>query len=322
MMQTAILDSAKQFAYLPVIKNKKILQKKKYFIVLGMGGSHLAADLLREVAPALPLIIFSDYGLPRLDKKVLQDSLIIASSYSGNTQEVISGFLEAQQKKLDIAVIAVGGKLIDLAIQHQIPYIQLPNTGIQPRLALGFSLMAMLRLTNQITLLKEITQLSRTIKPSAFEEIGKKLATSLVGHIPVIYTSRSHASVAYNWKIKFNENTKIPAFCNYVPELNHNEMNGFDHVDSTRHLSEKFAFVFLVDKDDHPKNKTRMRILKTLYEARGFPVHEIELKGKNIMEKTIRALLIADWASVHLALEYGIDPESVPMVEEFKRLVK
>lgn len=320
-MQTAILNSSKQLAYQPIVENKRFLQKKKQFIVLGMGGSHLAADLLREIAPTLPLVIHSDYGLPELPKQVIQDSLIIASSYSGNTEEVIEGFHEARKKKLPLAVIAVGGKLIELSKHYHVPYIQLPNTGIQPRSALGFSLVALLTLTGQTKLAREVALLSKRIKPRAYEAEGKAVAAFLQHRIPVIYVSSKQTSVAYNWKIKINENAKIPAWYNHVPELNHNEMNGFDIINSTRQLSSQFGFIFLIDKTDASKNLKRMKILKKLYEARGLPVLEVELKGKTPLEKALRSLLVADWTSVYLAEQYGIDPEPVPLVEEFKGLV-
>ncbi len=320
-MKTAILNFSKQLAYQPVIEQKKNLNKKKQFIVLGMGGSHLAADLLQEVAPNLPLTIHSDYGLPAVSTTTLRDSLIIASSYSGNTEEVIDGFHEARKKKAALAVIAVGGKLIELAKKHRVPYIELPNTGIQPRSALGFSLVALLAFTGQTAIQKELKIVSQKLKPAAFKLAGKKVARFLQNRIPVIYTAEQYKSIAYNWKIKLNENTKIPAFYNCVPELNHNEMNGFDIVESTRHLSSSMSFVFLVDRTDLSKNKKRLQILKTLYEARGLPVLQVELNGKSVLEKALRSLLVADWASVYLADYYGIDPEPVPLVEEFKRLV-
>ena len=148
------------------------------------------------------------------------------------------------------------------------------------------------------------------------------MAKKLKNYIPSIYSSTKNSNITYNWKIKFNENTKIPAFYNAIPELNHNEMNGFDYVDDTKKLSSKFFFIFLNDKKDHKKNIKRMNILSKLYKNRKFKIINIELSGKTITEKIFSNLLLADWTSYFLALEYNVNPEQVPMVEEFKNLIK
>ena len=115
MMKDAILNFHKQFLYEPKLENKSKFKKYTSFIVLGMGGSHLAADIVHSYNPNIQLLIHSDYGLPGCDVKTLKNSLVIASSYSGNTEEVIEGLETARKKKLAIAVIAVGGKLLELA---------------------------------------------------------------------------------------------------------------------------------------------------------------------------------------------------------------
>lgn len=322
MMQDAILDFHKQFEYQPKIENKSNLKKRKQFVVLGMGGSHLAADALRAYNPSIPLIIHSDYGLPATSPEILKNSLIIASSYSGNTEEVIEGLLDARKKKLAVAVIAVGGKLLELAKKYRLPYIQLPNTGIQPRSALGFSLMALLTVMDQKQALNEARKLSKILKPKTIEKSGKTLAEKLQHQVPVIYTSENNRALAYNWKIKLNETGKIPAFYNVIPELNHNEMTGFDVAKTTTQLSNNFTFLFLTDSSDHPKNQKRMKIVEKLYKKRGLQTITLPLKGKTRFERMFTSLLLADWTAVHLAAVYGLESEQVPMVEEFKQLVE
>lgn len=321
MMKDAILGFNKQFAFIPKIENKSKLKKYKKFIVLGMGGSHLAADVLQSSHPALSLVIHSDYGLPALPVSEIKQSLIIASSYSGNTEEVIEGFEMARKKKLPLAVIAVGGKLLELAKKHQVPYIELPNTGIQPRSALGFSFMALLAMMNEKKGYQEAQKLTKQLQPKKIEILGKNLAEKLHGTVPVIYTSSQNKAVAYNWKIKLNETGKIPAFYNIIPELNHNEMTGFDIAPSTKELSKNFSFVFVFDQEDHPRNIARMKILQKLYHDRGLQTEMIPLKGKTRLEKIFSSLLLADWTAVYLAEHYGLESEQVPMVEEFKKLI-
>ena len=322
MMHDAINNFPKQFGYKPVVENKTALKRRKKFVVLGMGGSHLAADVLLSYDPSLAVTVHSDYGLPPMPEKELKKTLFIASSYSGNTEEVIDGLTDALEKKLDVCVIAVGGKLIEIAKEKNLAYIQLPDTGIQPRSALGYSLKAMLKFMGARAELAETKGLKKILRPADFASAGRELAGQLKGRVPVIYASAANRAAALNWKIIFNETGKIPAFYNVLPELNHNEMTGFDIKDATKSLSEGFCFIFLRDQGDEPRILKRMEILAKLYQDRGLPVNIIELTGESFWQKIFSSLLLADWAAVQTAENYGLDPEQVPMVEEFKKLMK
>lgn len=321
-MQDAINNLPKQFSWTPKIENKDKFKRHKQFILLGMGGSHLAADLILSCDQTINLKIHSDYGLPKISEKDLQKSLIIASSYSGNTEEVIDGLNSALTKNLSVAVIAVGGKLLALAKENNLPYIQIPDTGIQPRSALGYSLKAMLKLIGAREALKETKELKKILLPREYEQAGRELANRLKGRVPIIYATTGNRAIALNWKIIFNETGKIPAFHNVLPELNHNEMTGLDIKDATKNLSEKFYFIFLRDNADEPRNLKRLAILQKLYQDRGLAVEIIELAGKNFWQKAFASLVLADFAAVSLAQSYGLDPEQVPMVEEFKETLK
>ena len=153
------------------------------------------------------------------------------------------------------------------------------------------------------------------------KEEGKNLAQTLNGSIPLIYASRVNTSLAHIWKITLNETGKIPAFYNVFPELNHNEMTGFDLKERTKHLSERFHFIFLRDQNDHPLVQKRMDVTAQFYRQRGLKVEMLELKGKTVFHKIFSSLLLADWTAYYLALHYGVDPEQIPMVEEFKKLI-
>ena len=321
MMNQVILDFAKQFRFAPKIENGP-LRKYKKFIVAGMGGSALAASILKTLKPELDIVTHRDYGLPFVGERDLKKTLVIASSYSGNTEETLSALEEAQKRGLAVVCIAVGGKLLEIAKGSKLPYIELPNTGIQPRSALGFSMKAMLKAMKQSELLKESRELVKILKPKELEQAGKDLAERIRGHFPVIYASRKNCSVAYNWKIKFNETGKTPAFFNVFPELNHNEMTGFDVKDTSSELSAKTHFIFLKDSSDHPQIQKRMDITAKLYKDRGLPVEILELKGENETHKVFSSLVTADWAAFYTAEGYGLESEQVPMVEEFKGLIK
>jgi glucose/mannose-6-phosphate isomerase len=321
-MDSIIKNFPAQFAFQPEIKNKEKLIKPKCHIVVGMGGSHLAADLLKIWDPYLPLLVHKNYDLPKVPNEILKQSLIIISSYSGNTEEILDAYKEARKKNIPLAAISTGGKLLEWANHDSIPYIQIPDTAVQSRFSLGFSIKALIVLAGLKKALAEITALNHILKPQLFEKRGRELARALDGYVPIIYASEANEPIAYNWKIKFNETSKIPAFYNVLPELNHNEMAGFDTKKQTKTLSEKFYFILLKDKTDGPRIQKRMEVLKKLYQARKLPVVEIELKGQNVFDKIFSSLILADWTNYYLAKEYRVEPEIAPIIEEFKKLIK
>ena len=322
-MYDVIKNFPKQFAYEPKIENADKFKPFHKFIVAGMGGSHLAADLVKAYLPQLDVIVHEDYGLPVLSDDELNARLIIASSYSGNTEEIIDVFLTAGAKKLSAAAVSIGGKLLEHAKKVGAPYIQLPNIGIQPRSAIGFSFMALLKLMGQEAVLKEAKELAHLhlLELEDYEERGRKLAIKLKNFIPVIYSSNRNISLAYIWKIIFNETAKIPAFYNTFPELNHNEMEGFAVEGAAKNLSKNFYFIFLKDKNDHPKIQKRMEILEKLYGKRKLPVEVLTLEGKNRLHKLFSSHMCAEWTGYYAAHEYVVSPEAVSMIEEFKRLI-
>jgi len=320
-MEEAIKNFGKQFDYIPEVVNKENLSTMKHIILLGMGGSHLAGDIAKNLNQTMDIWIHRDYGLPEVSDEFLKNSLIIASSYSGNTEEVIDGLETALKADLKCAVMTVGGKLLEMAKEQNLPYIALPDTGIQPRLALGYSLVALAHLLNFENLLKEIEAIKGKLNPEEHIEEGTRLASSIKGLVPVVYTSRRNFAVAYNWKIKLNETGKTPAFFNVFPEINHNEMTGFDLNEKTKDLGLQFVAIILSDTTDHPQIQKRMKIVKKLYEDRSIKVINIPLTGETSGEKIFNSLLLADWTAYHIATLNGAETEQVPMVEEFKRLI-
>ncbi len=321
MMDQAIKDFAKQFEYEPVIENEAALKRSEKVIINGMGGSHIAGDVIRDIDPSARISIHRTYGLPKWHQEELQKSLVIASSYSGNTEEVIAGYKQAREASLSLAAIAVGGKLIEQAQADGTPYIQMPNTGIQPRSALGFSYLGTLKLLGRDGLIVEAQSLASRLQPAKLESDGKHLAATLRGKVPVLYAGPRNFSVVWNWKIKFNETGKIPAFYNIFPELNHNEMTGFDVRDSVQALTDPFHFIMFTDAQDHPRVQKRMEITKKLYEDRGLSVTMLELTGDSHAEKIFTSLILADWTAYYTSQGYGLESEQVPMVEEFKELI-
>jgi glucose/mannose-6-phosphate isomerase len=320
-MRKAIENFQKQFAWNPVVENASEKISARRFVVAGMGGSHLAADLLRGFRPEIPLVVHSDYGLPHVPEEDIAETLFIISSYSGNTEETLDAFDAARSRGFNLCAIASGGELIIRAKKERVPYVEIPNTGIQPRSALGYSLRALLAVMGDEELLNRTEMLASSLSPLESEAAGRDLAHILKGFVPVICASARNSSLAYNWKIKFNETGKIPAFYNIFPEINHNEMTGFDVKDSTRPLSHDFHFIFLKDPDDDARIRRRMEVAERLYRDRKLPVKTVELSGPGRLEKIFSSLILADWTAFFTAENYGVEPEKVPMVEEFKKII-
>ncbi len=320
MLDASIRDFPAQFEFEPKIENRSNLGKvkAKKYLVCGMGGSALAAEILKCAEPGLNLAVSRNYGLPELAD--LKDRLVILSSYSGNTEETISAFHAARKKKLNLAVVSKGGALIELAKEHGAPYIQIPDTGIQPRMATGFTVRALLALMGDREGLKATRKLAADLHPIRLEKEGREVSVKLRGRVPVIYASAENEALARIWKIKFNENGKIPAFWNFFPELNHNEMTGFDVIPSTQPLASHFHFIFLEDKSDQARIRKRMSVLQSMLEQKSLGVTIVNLRGAGY-EKIFSALLLGDWVSYFTALHYGAEPEKVPMVEELKKLI-
>ncbi len=320
-MEESIKNISAQFAFEPVIENESKLRSANGFVVGGMGGSHLSAGLLKIISPNLDIFIHRDYGLPTAVSEWFKNALYIASSYSGNTEETLDFAQKAFDAKYNLAIISTGGKLIEFAKKNSIPFILLPQANIQPRAALGYSLLALVRFIEGDGAMREFQKVGLQIDPLRWREVGEALAEEVKTKVPVIYASQQNFALAYSWKITMNETAKIPAFYNVLPELNHNEMTGFDVVKGTRKLSKDFMFVCLADPNDQPQIMRRMEVLKKVYEDRGLVVKTIELTGNSSLEKVFNSLVLAGWTALSLSKIYGTEAEQVPMVEEFKKLI-
>lgn len=315
----AIKSMPEQLKYQPEIQNPENFKLHEKFIVAGMGGSNLASGLLKIWDKNLDIIIHRDYGLPAMIESELKNYLVIASSYSGNTEETIDAFETAIKNKLSVITISTGGKLLERAKETKSPYIQLPDMQTQPRLALGLSLKAMLKAMGDDETAEHFGEIGELLNADDFEKEGKEVAQKLIGKIPVIYSSATNAPLVYIWKIMFNENVKIPAFVGAFPEANHNDMNGFDSSEIGKPLSDNLHLIFLKDAADDKRIQKRMDLAKKRYEERGLAVEVVNLPESSVLEKIFRGFFLSEWITYYLAEEYKIDPEKVQMVEEFKK---
>lgn len=288
-------------------------------IICGMGGSALPGDLLisyfqNQQKFDLPIYISRSYYLP---KNANKNSLIFISSYSGNTEETISCFKEALRLDASVAVFTKGGKIAEIAEEKKVPMVKydLGFENFQPRYAATYAFIAMHQVLTNLKLTDIITEFPK-ISVSFLEKEGQALARKLKNKTPIIYASNQLKVVAKNWKIKINENAKTPAFWNYFPELNHNEMVGFTNPQG------KFFNIILSTKNEEALIKKRMEITNKLYQQKGISGEIIQIKGENYLEKLLNGLVLGDWTSYYLALEYGQDPTPVDMVEDFKEKMK
>lgn len=300
------------------------VKKPKKIFICGMGGSAISGDLAKLLAAnsTIPIEVIRDYSLPMYAS---EDDLLIASSYSGNTEETISAFMDGLNKNLQIFVISSGGKLIELARENKVPYVKIPE-GYPPRTALGYLLTPLVILFHNLGLIDEATVKSYAQIPQFLRELqvemesedslAIKLAAKYYMRIPVIYTSARLYPIALRWKAQINENSK--AFCHTMefPEMNHNEING---IKNPKNRCENLWITFLVDADDNLRIKLRFEITKELIESSVQGFSFVESKGDNTVKRTFYLLYLGDYVSYYLAKYYNEDPIDIPRISELKR---
>ncbi|HYM65331.1 MAG TPA: bifunctional phosphoglucose/phosphomannose isomerase [Candidatus Sulfotelmatobacter sp.] len=319
-----ILDVPSQFGIgFDIAKNIKLEGEFTSLLVSGMGGSALPANLLKayceNLGINLPIQINRSYSIPQ--NSLNKNTLNFVASYSGNTEETLSSLENLKENNLSFIGFSSGGKLEEKCKEYGMPHIKLPvpYPNYQPRMGTGYFFGSMYQVLINQGLVKdntlELVSLSEKLKEkmNEYEQKGKDLSQKIKGYTPIIYSSSKFKSVAMIWKIKINENAKTPAFWNYFPELNHNEMVGFTNPQS------KFIVLMLKDLNDNPKNQKRYEATANLLKEKGINSEIFDLEGENLFLKMFLSISLSDWTSYYLALEYGQDPTPVDMVEELKK---
>ena len=297
-------------------------------VVTGMGGSALAALLIKSWQESKLNITFEmvrDYKLPNyVDDK----TLVIASSYSGNTEETLSCLDEALKKGANIGCVSSGGKLVEIAKNNELPYVVLPS-GIQPRMGVIANLRAILAVLVSYGVVSqsdfdEVKNLGPWLNIESKkwgrdvltnENQAKQLALLSAGKTAIFYSSTAMGGVAYKWKISWNENAKNVAVWNVLPEFNHNEFMGW-----TSHPVEKPYVVFdLRSSFDHPKITKRFEISDRLLSGKRPKANVIELQGESVIAQMLWASIFADFVSIYLAILNGVDPSKVELIEKLKQ---
>lgn len=280
-------------------------------VCLGMGGSAISADLLACYLPDLPIVSCRAYRFPvRLGKK----PLVLAVSYSGNTEETLSAFREAARATKDIVVFSSGGRLEEASNSYRLPSVRLPR-GHQPRNAVPFMFFSMLSVLERAGLTpshrEEVERVAEDLAPRKVASVAASFVGRAKNRTILVYASEEFFPLAFRWKTSFNENSKVMAFANRLPELNHNELAGF-----TR-LKEKYVLFLLRTDEEHRRVHKRMDLTKEFATKAGIEVVDIALKGGRL-SKIMTAVLLGDWLSYYLALQHKVDPSPVKIIERFK----
>ena len=259
---------------------------------------------------------------------VNENTLVIASSYSGNTEETLSALTEARNRKAIIAVMSGGGQLKAAALEAGELFVEIPKA-VQPRMAVFYAYRALVEIliaygladTSAIVELeaaadhleKEVKNWKKDI-PTA-NNPAKQLAQDVVGKTLIIYASSQMKPAAYKWKISANENAKNTAWCNELPEFNHNEFIGW-----TSHPVEKpFAVVDLISNFDHPRVQQRFELTDRLLSGVRPHATTIEARGSTPLQQLLYLVLFGDFVTLYMGILNGLDPSPVDLVERFKK---
>ncbi len=297
-------------------------------ILTGMGGSAIAGDLMTAYLQdkiATPFTVNRNYSLPRF---VSERSLVLACSYSGDTEETLSAARTAFDRNATVIVLTSGGQLAELAREKGAPVIQIP-TGFPPRQALGFMFFPLLHLLETLGIIKsEQPDIDETVhilhdishhndpKHTHGHNLCNHIAQKLYKKIPIMYTaSEILYPVVVRWRNQFNENSKTLAFSNVFPELNHNEIMG---CETPKELLAQFNVVLLRDSVESPRNKARLEITRELLRKCGVPIFEVFGEGKSCLARMFSHIYIGDWVSYYLAVLYGKDPMAIESIHKLK----
>ncbi len=294
-------------------------------VVAGMGGSAIGGALARAALgdqASRPIFVTRAYGLPTW---TTPDTMVLCASYSGETEETLACYESAGALGAKRTVMTTGGRLAEMARADAVPVIPLPG-GFQPRAAVAYMIVAALevaalcgagpRLTSEIDVAASHTeQLVAEWGPDAAEDsLAKALARGLHGSTPVIAGAGLTSPIAYRWKTQINENAKQPCFWNELPELDHNEISGWEGASDVG----RFAAVFLDDSDAHPRVKERMDLTERLIAGNAVASFRLETRGQTAIERVISLVLLGDLVSVYLAALRGVDPGPVRLIDELK----
>ena len=297
-------------------------------VVAGMGGSAIGGALARAALgdeASRPILAARGYGLPPW---TTPDTTVLCASYSGATEETLACFEAAGMLGARRIAVTSGGELARLAREEGVPVIPIPG-GFQPRAAIAYLLVSALevaalcgcgpRLTAEIDVTAaHLAELVSEWGPEAGDDSeAKSLARALHGTVPVIAGAGLTVPLAYRWKTQINENSSAPAFWGELPEIDHNEINGWLGAGATG----PFSAVFLDDCDSHPRLRARIGMTERLIGPYATATHVVETHGESALERVCSLVLLGDLISCYLAALSDTDPTAVPPLVELKEML-
>ncbi len=284
-------------------------------LITGMGGSGIGANLVESLTfgrVPIPITVSKGYNIPQF---VSPHTLFIACSYSGDTEETLAAINKAMLKRAHIICITSGGKMLELAKEYNLFWIQIPAGSKSPRANLGYlmvSLLSALYHTNLIgaAFMKEtenaIEYLDRGEK--AIQAEAELIAKKLKGKLPIIYCDERLKAMATRFQNQINENAKQLAHINTFPEMNHNEIVGWQFPEN---ILPQAQVVYLYSDHDHERVEKRMEICRPIFEKRSNPIIDIVAEGASLLEQYYYLIHLTDWISYFLAKENGVDADTV-----------
>ena len=296
-------------------------------VIAGMGGSAIGGDLAAAVVAnrsPLPISVHRDYDLPAFaDRK----TLVIASSYSGNTEETVSAFRVAHERGCPLLAVATGGKLAQLAVDWQVPLISFGYRSM-PRAALGYLLVSLLGVLRPLGVTGDLepdleealqvmerqwAELAPTV-PQAQNQ-AKRLAVELAGRVPVVVGAGPLATVTRRWKAQFNENGKSWACVEPLPEMNHNAVSG-THFPAE--MAGRVFVLFLEGTGLHPRLELRLELTRKVFEGMGITCRQVPIHGQSTLAQILSAIQLGDAISCYLAALYRTDPTAIEDIVQLK----
>jgi glucose/mannose-6-phosphate isomerase len=290
-------------------------------IVCGMGGSAIGGVLARAAIGDVlnrPMQIFRDYEIPGWTNPHIA---VLCSSYSGDTEETLASFEAAEAVGADRYVATTGGRLAEAARAAGVPVIGLP-AGLQPRHAVGYGFTVACEMAALIGaspgVRTEIDSTAAHLADARDSLVARaaEIADQIGDSIPLIYGCELTVPVAYRWKCQMNENAKQHAFSHQLPELDHNEIVGW--TPSAEGDSKSFSAVFLVDSDQHPRQRQRAELTADLIGPNAAATLTIETEGETRVERLLWTVMLGDLVSLFLAARKGVDPGPIEMIDRLK----
>ena len=300
-------------------------------VVLGMGGSGVSGDVTQcVVEPRLPVPIRTIKSYGPLPEWIGRNTLVFAASYSGSTEETVAALEEAHDRGARIVTVSSGGPLRELAESYGLAHSQIP-AGLQPRASLGYLTLPILAalttmelvpdlqddVDEAIEILQGIAERCHRKRPHE-ENPAKDLASKIVGRVPVVYGGHGLGAVAaYRFKCDLNEYGKSPAFWNELPELDHNEIVGWNQLDDL--TRERFVVIMLRDSEDHPRVSLRFDITRRLIGSKVAEVVELGGEGMSPLARVLSLVMPTQLAAIYVGLAYGVDPGPVVVIQSLKK---